>query len=168
MATEIWINIGSGNGLLPSGNKPLPEPMLTNRQSCLVTFTLGQCDARNGQHAQGFYLRYAFYYFHITAVSPRGQWVKVPLAISDFPKCHPYTSGTIRTMESHKIVWYFKGWYQIKPSDNAEASIDLIAKWSISVWLWHFHWLFSDPKVTQEINDLDSCSLPIICPNMQK
>ena len=23
------VNIGSGNGLLPSGNKPLPEPMLT-------------------------------------------------------------------------------------------------------------------------------------------
>ena len=23
------INIGSGNGLVPSGNKPLPEPMLT-------------------------------------------------------------------------------------------------------------------------------------------
>ena len=28
---HIWysINIGSGNGLVPSGNKPLPEPMLT-------------------------------------------------------------------------------------------------------------------------------------------
>ena len=24
-----WVNIGSGNGLVPSGNKPLPEPMLT-------------------------------------------------------------------------------------------------------------------------------------------
>ena len=24
------MNIGSGNGLVPSGNKPLPEPMLTN------------------------------------------------------------------------------------------------------------------------------------------
>ena len=23
------VNIGSGNGLVPSGNKPLPEPMLT-------------------------------------------------------------------------------------------------------------------------------------------
>ena len=23
------VNIGSGNGLLPSGNKPLPDPMLT-------------------------------------------------------------------------------------------------------------------------------------------
>ena len=24
-----WINVGSGNGLVPLGNKPLPEPMLT-------------------------------------------------------------------------------------------------------------------------------------------
>ena len=29
--TEIWVNIGSGNGLLPDGTKPLPEPMLTYR-----------------------------------------------------------------------------------------------------------------------------------------
>ena len=27
--TKIWVNIGSGNGLLPDGTKPLPEPMLT-------------------------------------------------------------------------------------------------------------------------------------------
>ena len=25
MATEIWVNIGQGNGLLPDGIKPLPE-----------------------------------------------------------------------------------------------------------------------------------------------
>ena len=24
-----WVNIGSGNGLVPSGTKPLPEPLLT-------------------------------------------------------------------------------------------------------------------------------------------
>ena len=32
MATEIWVNIGSGNGLLPDGTKPLPEPMLINSE----------------------------------------------------------------------------------------------------------------------------------------
>ena len=32
MATEIWVNIGSGNGLLPYGTKPLPEPMLLDHQ----------------------------------------------------------------------------------------------------------------------------------------
>ena len=30
------VNIGSGNGLVPSGNKPLPEPMLT--QMCGATW----------------------------------------------------------------------------------------------------------------------------------
>ena len=30
MTTEIWVNIGSGNGLFPDGTKPLPEPMLTD------------------------------------------------------------------------------------------------------------------------------------------
>ena len=32
MATEIWVNIGSGNGLLPDGTEPLPDPMLTYHQ----------------------------------------------------------------------------------------------------------------------------------------
>ena len=32
MATEIWVKIGSGNGLLTDGTKPLPEPMLTDHQ----------------------------------------------------------------------------------------------------------------------------------------
>ena len=32
MVTQIWVNIGSGNGLLPDGSKPLPEPMLTYHQ----------------------------------------------------------------------------------------------------------------------------------------
>ena len=36
------VNIGSGNGLLPDGTKPLPEPMLTNHQWGLVAFTRGQ------------------------------------------------------------------------------------------------------------------------------
>ena len=31
MATEIWVSIGSSNGLLPDGTKPLPDPMLTDQ-----------------------------------------------------------------------------------------------------------------------------------------
>ena len=37
MATEIWVNIGSGNGLLRDGTKPLPEPMLTDQQCFIMT-----------------------------------------------------------------------------------------------------------------------------------
>ena len=29
MATEIWVNIGSGNGLLADDTKPLPAPVLS-------------------------------------------------------------------------------------------------------------------------------------------
>ena len=29
MNEKSKVNFGSGNGLLPDGNKPLPEPMLT-------------------------------------------------------------------------------------------------------------------------------------------
>ena len=36
---QIWVNIGSGSGLLPDGTKPLPEPMLTNDQWGVVAFT---------------------------------------------------------------------------------------------------------------------------------
>ena len=32
---EIWVNIGSGNGLLPDGTKPLPDPMLTSYYAIL-------------------------------------------------------------------------------------------------------------------------------------
>ena len=32
MATEIWVKIDSGDGLLLDGTKPLPEPMLTDHQ----------------------------------------------------------------------------------------------------------------------------------------
>ena len=42
MATEIWVNIGSGNGLLPDGTKPLPEPMLTFHNWSPVTFISGK------------------------------------------------------------------------------------------------------------------------------
>ena len=32
MATKIWVNLVSGNGLIPDGNKPLPESILTYHQ----------------------------------------------------------------------------------------------------------------------------------------
>ena len=38
MATQILVNIGLGNGLLPDGTKPLPELMLTYRKYGPMTF----------------------------------------------------------------------------------------------------------------------------------
>ena len=42
MAWCHWVNIGSGNGLLPDGTKPLPEPVLTYhiKQQAIVWFHL--------------------------------------------------------------------------------------------------------------------------------
>ena len=37
-----WVNIGSGNDLVPSGTKSLPEQMLTNHQWVLLAFTWGK------------------------------------------------------------------------------------------------------------------------------
>ena len=45
-----WVNISSGNGLLPDGTKPLPEPMLTYRQWSPVTFILGKFHKRCLNH----------------------------------------------------------------------------------------------------------------------
>ena len=40
--TSIWINIGSGNGLLPDSTKPLVKPMSTSHRWALVAFGWGQ------------------------------------------------------------------------------------------------------------------------------
>ena len=40
MVRQKWVNIGSGNGLLPDVTKPLPEPVLTYQQWGIVAFHL--------------------------------------------------------------------------------------------------------------------------------
>ena len=69
---DPWVNIGSGNGLLPDGTKPLPEPLLTNYQSCLVTFTPGQFHKKIKITIPNMLSNY---HFNITVISSRGQWV---------------------------------------------------------------------------------------------
>ena len=74
MATEIWVNIGSGNGLLPDGTKPLPEPMLTYHQWGLKTFTWKKLHERCPNHQS---LKWTWKPLNKTLLkSPRGQWVK--------------------------------------------------------------------------------------------
>ena len=34
--SQIWVNIGSGNGMLSDDTKPLPEPLLTDHQCIIV------------------------------------------------------------------------------------------------------------------------------------
>ena len=42
ISSWILVNIGLGNGLLPDGTKPLPEPVLINHQWERLAFTWGQ------------------------------------------------------------------------------------------------------------------------------
>ena len=44
------VNIGSGNGLVLSSTKPLPEPMMTYHQWGLVAFTCGQFHEKNSRY----------------------------------------------------------------------------------------------------------------------
>ena len=75
MATEIWVNISLGNGLLPGGTKPLPEPMLTDHQRSPGTFihVLGQFHKRclNYQSIKSVWN----YIAKISFKFPRGQCV---------------------------------------------------------------------------------------------
>ena len=75
MASEILVNNGSGNGLLPDGTKPLPDPMLTNHQWSLVTFISGQFHEMLQPSITKICLEIACLKFHSNL--PGGQWVKV-------------------------------------------------------------------------------------------
>ena len=74
LVTEIWVNIGSGNGLLPDGTKPLPEPMLTYHQWGPKTFTWKKFHERCPKHQS---LKWTWKTINQTLLkSPRGQWVE--------------------------------------------------------------------------------------------
>ena len=50
MVTWNWVNIGSGNGLLPDCTKPLSEPMLSYHQWCPLTIAWRQFQKRCLSH----------------------------------------------------------------------------------------------------------------------
>ena len=66
IATYVWVNIGSGNGLLPEGTKPLPKPMLTYHQLGSAAITWEQFHSE----CQSYYIL-----FEISATSHTGQWL---------------------------------------------------------------------------------------------
>ena len=74
MTIQIWVSIGPGNGLLPDGTKPLPEPMLTYHQWSLVAFTWGQFHMKCSRYLPLTWVWKSL--FKITSASPRDQWVK--------------------------------------------------------------------------------------------
>ena len=69
------VNTGSGNGLLPDGTKPLPEPMLTYHQQGPVAFFWWHYHKKIWRN-QSVKQKIEDYFFKITLRSPSGQWVK--------------------------------------------------------------------------------------------
>ena len=74
MATEIGVNIGSSNGSLPDGTKPLPEPMLIYHHlgpmySSEDNFTRDTSTSNNWDQHENYVSKISF-------ESPRGQWVR--------------------------------------------------------------------------------------------
>ena len=74
MTTEIWVNIGSGNGLLPDGTKPLPEPMLTHYQSKVQRHP-SRHSFRRISLTINHWNNFEFFLSKFSFKSPRGQWV---------------------------------------------------------------------------------------------
>ena len=71
---QTWVNISSGNGLLPDGTKPLPEPMLNHHQKGGVTFIWGQFHKILQVSITKIGLKITQLKFLLK--SPREQWVK--------------------------------------------------------------------------------------------
>ena len=94
MATGIWVNIGSGSGLLPYGIKPLPEPMLTDHQWSPMTFILEQFHKRCLNHQS---LK-SIWKLHILKFHSNFPWVN-SLRLSD-----SYASVNCASIGSDKLL----------------------------------------------------------------
>ena len=46
-STAFIVNIGTGNGLVPDGTKPIPEPMLTMKAALPLAKSLGTASCPN-------------------------------------------------------------------------------------------------------------------------
>ena len=120
MATKIWVNIGSGNGLLPDSTKPLPEPVLTYHMCGPVTLIWGQFHYRYLSHWPLNQLEN--YSSKIDFESPRGQWVKVSLKLG-----HGWV-----------IIYHIKLWSVIiYPCCNI-----IIRSWSDLIFIVEHGWSF--------------------------
>ena len=77
-----YVNMGSGNGLLPDGTKPLPKPMLTSYQLSSLAHTWKQFNGKCPSNI--FCNEFENYTFKITATSPSVQWVNIAISSSQY------------------------------------------------------------------------------------
>ena len=104
MLTQLWVNTGSGNGLLPDGTKLIPEPTLIYPYWGLVEFTWGQFI-----HP---WFQFTIYLSMITGASLRHQWVNDTEVPPQKPNhgCFPNGAGKKHTSpqtvsSSHSLQW---------------------------------------------------------------
>ena len=115
MVAEIWVNIGTGNGLLPDDTKPLPEPMLTYNQRCSVAFTWEQFHKK----CLWTYSVTWDYTYKITATSPGGQGVK--------------TFYEIYSMSHANLCWLFHMLCEMFSADYYNQTV----LWSVKTVIVH-------------------------------
>ena len=73
MVTVIWVNIGSGNSMLPHNTKPLTEPILQ-----LVISEVHWQSTEGNSSTVNQYNKLENYFSKISFQPPSGQWVKFP------------------------------------------------------------------------------------------
>ena len=70
MVSYDLVNIGSCNGLMPVGTKPLPEPMFDINE---VLWHVSEGSVTETVPDKSLYKVFEIYIFEITATSPMGQ-----------------------------------------------------------------------------------------------
>ena len=116
--TEIWVNIGSGNGLLPDGTKPLPEPMLTYHQRGSVALSWEQFHRKCSRYQ--FVKLVWNYNFKIISTFPRGQWVKYCNSLQSISNCMFFSlrcwghkkANNLQGTFSNALFWKKISWFQ--------------------------------------------------------
>ena len=138
MALEVSVNSGSGNGLVPNGTKPLPEPVLTY----LVTFTWWQCSLG--------ILKISFTKFSVT-----------------YLKAQPHLSGNKDLIPTYYLIHWSVGHLdailkmKLLPLCNPQYSTDPVHIWYSHwpqwehepYWLWGFYVHFLGSNGTLRFNE---------------
>ena len=142
------INIGSGNGLVPSGNKPLPEPMLT--QISVVIWWLVSPQDSNENHPNFISTildKWEFEYLFLNQIE---QW-KIMAGLFCIIPLNILYLWTLS--QKKKIPWYLPNILLKIMFSYLFSAKDILTKCTISLWgqssrvtqsltIFHFHFHF--------------------------
>ena len=78
MAATVLVNAGWGNGLLPDGTKPLPQPLLTHYQGGPLVFIHSKVIITGTLSKPNSKVVFECYIFETIAKCSRGQLIKLP------------------------------------------------------------------------------------------